>query len=433
MNTLHFGCATADITPPIGIHLGGYWGRHSGATQIHDTLMAKALVCGLGAVRIAIVAVDLVALTADAVREIRMRVARDAGLDGTVVMICASHTHAGPLTIPYRGMGEIDTSYLERVKDAIVAVVAAAAANCRPGRLRYARPDVQIGLNRREQRRGESATGPVVPYAHVLRFEAVDGAAVTLFNHACHPVVLGSDNHQISGDFAGAAARHIEEATGESALFVNGACGDINPRITGGSFADVEALGRELGQAILAGIADAKTLLTPVLAYAQERVELPLLNPPTRLRAEARKLVLQLKAELARGGDIWARRVPAARLEWAEKMLELARRGQGVGQVQVFEIQGLAIGEMVLLGLEGEIFARYQLDFEAEWGPAVVCGFANGCIGYVPTADEYAKGGYEVDEAYKVYPSVQMIGPDSEELIRSRTGELVVRLRAQNH
>ncbi len=436
MKSLRFGTATADITPPVGIHLGGYWGRRSGATDIHDRLMAKALVCGCGEVVLAIVAVDLVGLDAATVGEIRAGIEREAGLSGNAVMICASHTHAGPLTIPFRGMGEIDADYLRRVRDAVVQVVVAAAADCRAGQLRYARPEVQIGFNRREQRGGrmgigQNFAGPVVPYAHVLRFAATAGAGATLFNHACHPVVLGNDNHQISGDFAGVAARYVEAETGETALFINGACGDINPRITGGSFAEVETLGRELGQAVLAGIAGAEPVAVTALGYARERVDLPLIDPPARWRAEAEKWALQLKAKLARAGDIWTQRVPRARLEWAEAMLELARSGGGRGGVQPFEIQGLALGEMVLVGLEGEIFSRYQLDLEIERSPAVLCGFANGCIGYVPTADEYPKGGYEIDDAYKVYSSVQMIAPTSEALIRRRTNELVVGLREE--
>ena len=256
--TLHFGAAAADITPPVGIAMGGYWGRRSGATHIRDRLMAKALVCGCDAARIALVAVDLVGLDADAVRGIREKIRRATGIEDAAIMVCASHTHAGPLTFPFRGMGRIDCYYLEQVADAVVEAVVAAAADSRPGRLYYARPPVQIGINRREPhlqgtRIGQNPAGPVVPYAHVLRFVAADGTGVTLFNHACHPVVLGHDNLQISGDFAGAAVRHIEEQTGDRALFVNGACGDVNPRITGGSFADVEALGQELGQAVLEG------------------------------------------------------------------------------------------------------------------------------------------------------------------------------------
>ena len=397
--------------------------------HIRDRLMAKALVCGQGAARVALVAVDLVGLDADAVRGIREKIERAIGIEGAAVMVCASHTHSGPLTFPFRGMGRIDGSYLEQVADAVVEVVVAAAADSRPGRWYYARPQVQIGINRRElhpqgTRIGQNPAGPVVPYAHVLRFVAADGTGVTLFNHACHPVVLGHDNLQISSDFAGAAVRHIEEQTGDKAIFVNGACGDVNPRITGGSFADVEALGQELGRAVLEGRDAAVLLDVSALRWAHERLDLPLRPLPSRWRVEAEKLKWHLRARLARGGE-----ASKAQFEWAAAMCKWARADVERARVQPFEMQALALGELVFLGVEGELFARYQLDLEAAHGPAVLCGFANGCIGYVPTADEYARGGYEIDLAYKVYPSVQMIAPASESLIRQRAAALIAKVR----
>ncbi|MCY3792672.1 MAG: neutral/alkaline non-lysosomal ceramidase N-terminal domain-containing protein [Gemmatimonadetes bacterium] len=427
--TLHFGAAAADITPPVGIAMGGYWGRRSGATHIRDRLMAKALVCGCGAARIALVAVDLVGLDANAVRRIREKIRRATGIEDAAIMVCASHTHAGPLTFPFRGMGRIDYYYLEQVADAVVEAVVAAAADSRPGRLYYARPPVQIGINRREPhpqgtRIGQNPAGPVVPYAHVLRFVAADGTGVTLFNHACHPVVLGHDNLQISGDFAGAAVRHIEEQTGDRALFINGACGDVNPRITGGAFADVEALGQALGQVVLEGRDAAVPLETSSISWAHERLDLPLQPPPTRWRAELEKFKWYLRARLA-----WGSEVSKAQFEWAVAMCKWVRAGAERARVQTFEIQALALGELVLLGVEGELFARYHLDLETAHGPAVLCGFANGCIGYVPTADEYARGGYEIDLAYKFYPSVQMIAPTSESLIRQRAAALIAKVR----
>ena len=426
---LHFGAAAADITPPIGIAMGGYWGRRSGATHIRDRLMAKALVCGQDAARIALVAVDLVGLDAEVVRGIREQVGYATGIEDAAIMVCASHTHSGPLTFPFRGMGRIDSRYLEQVADAVVEVVVAAAADSRPGRLYYARPEVQIGINRREPhpqgtRIGQNPAGPVVSYAHVLRFVAADGTGATLFNHACHPVVLGHNNLQISGDFASAAVRYIEEQTGDKALFVNGACGDVNPRITGGSFADVEALGQELGQAVLEGRDAAVPLDASAISWAHERLDLPLQPPPSRWCAEVEQLKGHLRARLARGSE-----VSKAQLAWAVARCKWVRAGAACPRVQSFEMQALALGELVLLGLEGEIFARYQLDLEAAHGPAVLCGFANGCIGYVPTADEYARGGYEIDLAYKVYPSVQMIAPASESLIRQRAAALIAKVR----
>ena len=418
--TLHFGAAAADITPPVGIAMGGYWGRRSGATHIRDRLMAKALVCGRGAGRVVLVAVDLVGLDADVVRAIRDRIECATGIAGAAIMVCASHTHSGPLTLPFRGLTSMDRRYLAQVADAVVEAVVAAAGDSRPGRLYYARPEVQIGRNRRPQ----SVRGEVVPYAHVLRFAAECGTEATIFSHACHPVVLGRDNHQISGDFPGEAARCVEAATGGLALFVNGACGDVNPRTANGSFAAMEKLGQELGRAVLAGRAAAAPVEASALGWAHERLDLPLRPLPPRWRAEAEKLKWHLRARLARGGE-----VPKAQLDWAAALCKWVRAGADCARVQPFEMQALAFGPLVLLGVEGELFARYQLDLEAAHGPAVLCGFANGCIGYVPTADEYEHGGYEIDQAYKFYPSVQMIAPASERLIRQRAAALIAKVR----
>ena len=139
--------------------------------------------------------------------------------------------------------------------------------------------------------------------------------------------------------------------------------------------------------------------------------------------------------------DEWSRRVPQAQLEWSRAWLQAARDPQ-LATTQSFELQGLRIGGLTWLGLEGEIFVRYQLDLERDspHQPTVLCGYANGCIGYVPTADEYEHGGYEVGtpydfkatagtEAYKVYPSVQMIAPESDEIIRRAALSVLNRLK----
>jgi len=64
------GFARADITPAPGIHMGGYWGRTSGATGVHDPLWARALVLGSGVDRIGLVALDLAADAVGACRQV---------------------------------------------------------------------------------------------------------------------------------------------------------------------------------------------------------------------------------------------------------------------------------------------------------------------------------------------------------------------------
>ncbi|MEW6751862.1 MAG: hypothetical protein AB1505_12930, partial [Candidatus Latescibacterota bacterium] len=331
--------------------------------------------------------------------------------------------------------------YLQRLEDTVVELAAQAAADMRPAVARYARVPVKLGVNRRQTTAsgtvlGQDPAGPVVPYAHVLAFDGGKGLLATLFSHPCHGVVLGRDNHCISADFAGAAARLVQQETGAPAAFVNGACGDVNPRCTGGTFTQVEELGAELAQAVLWGLAGARPMRAEPVRAVSRRLELPLCPPPSRLRAEAEKLVLQLKAELQQvrsgGGDVWAQRVPQARLEWAEAMLEEVRTGRPRVARQPFEVQVIRLGDLALAGMEGEIFARYQLELESgsPLPATVLCGYANGCIGYVPTADEYARGGYEVEEAYKVYPSVRMIAPESDGLIRQAARQLLAEVAA---
>ncbi len=432
------GWATGDITPDLGICMGGYWGRKSGAERVHDRLAVKTLVWAQGERRVALVTLDLIGMDASTVAQIRGRVERRSGIPAAALMICCSHTHAGPLTLPLRGMGAVDGEYLGRIEEEIALLVERASEALQPVLLAHCKVPVQLGCNRRRNPGGEDAgQGPVVEYVHVVRIEAEDGRAATLCSHACHPTVLGRANYSISADFVGAALGWIETRTRAPALFVNGACGDINPRIRRrghGTFADVAASGQELGEAVVEGLEGAAELNGANIDWALEKVQLPLMNPPSRAAMEAEKAVWQVRAWLKRisGADAWARMAPQARLEWAREMLALARSGAR-NRRQPFEIQVLRLGPLGLLGMEGEIFARYQLELEARspLQPTILCGYANGCIGYVPTAEEYERGGYEIEEAYKIYRSVQMLAPESEGLIRERAEDLLARL-AQN-
>ena len=436
MATLQAGWARRDITPAEGTHMGGYWGRSSGATGVHDPLFVRVVVWRGTSGGAALISLDLVALTAERVARIRHDVSAALPfVEQGAVLVCCSHTHAGPLTIPFRGMGEMDPAYLDKICVATEACAREAAAALTDASLRYAKPTVQIGINRRQARAGNTVLGknpdgPVIAHAHVLVVQTARGQAI-LFQHACHPVVLGNANHEISADFPGAACAEVERRTESFAVFINGAAGDINPRITGGTFADVDHLGRELGAAVADGATKAMPMSAATVNWQHRHLHLPLLSPPAAVRAACEQAILTLKAALKSGGDEWAQRVSLAQLDWSRACLDAARQ-PSPPTPQLFEIQGLRIGGLVWLGMEGEIFSRYQLDFEAgQQGPVVLCGFANGCIGYVPTSDEYVRGGYEVDTAYKVYPSVLMIAPESDAIIRGEVAEMLASLSTE--
>jgi hypothetical protein len=93
----------------------------------------------------------------------------------------------------------------------------------------------------------------------------------------------------------------------------------------------------------------------------------------------------------------------------------------GGGANLPFGVHCVRIGPVVLVGLEGEIFVEYQQSIERSSpfpdGHTLVCGYVNGCVGYIPTAAEHKHGGYEVLHAYRVYGQYSMITEDSEAVI----------------
>jgi hypothetical protein len=60
----------------------------------------------------------------------------------------------------------------------------------------------------------------------------------------------------------------------------------------------------------------------------------------------------------------------------------------------------------VIVALPGEPFAAAAHQIRAHAGPGdtvLVAGYSDGCPGYLPPAEEFAHGGYEVVEAHRYY------------------------------
>ena len=108
---------------------------------------------------------------------------------------------------------------------------------------------------------------------------------------------------------------------------------------------------------------------------------------------------------------------------WAQDAIKVLSEG-GPKSVQI-GLQAIAIDGVVLTTLPGEAFCEYGLWFrEMTKAKVIPVGYANGNIGYIPTAEAYNEGGYEVTDAVKYY-GVQMIGPESEKIIVDATRDML--------
>ena len=77
---------------------------------------------------------------------------------------------------------------------------------------------------------------------------------------ACHATVLNGENLMLSAEFPGVACRLVSEQTGAPALYLQGACGNVNPMWIRQDFESVERAGQIVGGAGAAVVAELQAL-----------------------------------------------------------------------------------------------------------------------------------------------------------------------------
>jgi hypothetical protein len=240
-------------------------------------------------------------------------------------------------------------------------------------------------------------------------------ASVTLA--ACHPTCRGGA--LIGGDYPGFLCRELERATGGVALFVLGCAGDVRPRFTTpeGAFRqatleEVEASGGAMAAAVLDRRAQRQALDPESIEVRGRFVGVPLLAPLGREALE--EIVREESAPLRR--------------QWALQMLN--GRSALLDEIE-FELQAVLLPpDALLLFWPGEIVADYALWLRNElsrrgMAKAMVGAYANGAVGYVPSARIYPEGGYEVTGSYPFYNLPAAYAPEVESILRGATLELL--------
>jgi hypothetical protein len=441
---LSAGVCETNITPPPGGWLSGYAFRPAGASGVHDELYARAIVLDDGACRIVIVSFDLICLDSDIVQELRSGIASSVGAAPEAILLSCSHTHAGPSVRTFRAMGGRDPAYVDVMVRKAVGAAAQAAEALRPARISYGEAAAQIGVNRRAARAdgtidiGVDYGGAVDPTVRTVCVDDPDGRTFAmLFSHACHPTTMGGENMLISADWPGAAVAHLKSrfrAGDEDSevepdalpIFLQGCCGNINPNPRHQDWRLVDTHGRTVADAALAARRNAGLFSETALAAAEETIALPLLPPPSP--AECERLVVEWTERLAQdrasGADAGRIMHAEGMLEWALDAQRLASEGP-IDRTMDFTVQRLSLGGVQLLAFPGEMFVQYELDFARQSpSPVLSLGYCNGCLNYVPTAAEFARGGYEVDGAHRYYGSL-MFSPACEALIRAASYRLL--------
>jgi neutral ceramidase len=419
------------ISPPIGAPLAGFAARQGVATGIHDDLFARALVLANEQTASAFVSVDVLALPQHFVERVRAAINARTGIAPEAVMVASTHTHAGPVTITtfFNPEESVDANYMQRLAEAIVESVVTAWHHRFPARVGVGAGRVTgIGVNRR--------TPDKLPIDEEVGIIKITGAAgrlrATLINYACHPTVLGPDNLLATGDFPAFAIEGVEKALGEGgfAMYVNGTQGNISMGhsselsaigvITPGrTFERAAELGRRLAEATLAALPEIETNDNPALGAISLPVELPLKPLPTMAEAEqvlreADKRLTDLNGNTAGAEEI--NRAKSERL-YASITSFYAKETSALNGWLPIELQGLRIGAAAFVAVPAEVFVEIGLQIKARAPQRIfIAGIANGYIGYLPTSEAHAVGGYEVVSS--------KVAPEAEKVLIEETLEL---------
>ena len=430
------GVARVPITPPVGIvHMRGFANRHQPAQSVHDPLWATALVLADdGGPLACLIACDLCALhPADSPR-FEARVGGLIGLPPEAVWIACSHTHSGPRVSLAGSESAPEHPYSAWLMDQLAGCAFAAARDLRPAAVGAATGESRIGVNRRERRPdgrivlGINPLGPVDHRTTLVRIEDGEGRPLAaVLHHACHPVVLGPDSYALSADYVGFARSAAEAALGAPVLFLQGACGNINP-VERGSFGVAERLGQRLGGDAVRLWSEAQARPLEVARTAARRFTVELGPLPTRedAQGEVRRRREQLTREEAAGR---AGSVAAARmyLSAAETRLRAAEAGRAGADLTLRAMRWNEIG-FAAAPFEPFVETGVAVREDSPHRPLLFCGYTGGVLTYVPVAEAYPEGGYEVSDAYLHFGLPAPPVPETEGRLRGAFGEMLAGL-----
>ncbi len=419
---LRAGYAKVDITPTGPAIMGGYSLREAPSDGIHgnDRLYVRALVFEREGTCVAFVEADIIGVRDH--DSWRSKISEASGIPAANILLGDVHNHAAPSANP-----KDDSPWLRQFETALIASVREARGKLQPVLIAAGSGRSRIAMNRRQVRPADSLSattfdenyrsqsfgkaktdrpvqirefagvvrlganpgGPIDDLVEVVRIDTAGGNPLAVMIHyACHGTSLGGRNSKISGEWMGRMQEYVaKQLPGLGAIYLQGAAGDINPRVVGGLDGyqdDVRttwALGEEIGTEV-------------VRVY---RSLSPVSPADARIQLETKEILLPRQyRELFSDFTNTAVKVPTA---------------------------AVRIGDLMWITFPGEMFHSIGKRVKA-MAPATqahMMGYANGSIGYFPEQKAYAEGGYEVAAAH--------LDPVSEHIYLREIAELMGRFR----
>jgi neutral ceramidase len=425
---LKVGFAERDITPDIGMQMAGDY-VPTFVKGFHDRCKVRAAVFDDGRRPVALVGLDTLVAPESVVKSAREQIRTRCGIAPDALMIGAAHNHSsGPVAIvqphEYDGAPELvqqiayvessvaDQGYLDQLARQIANAVCEAYENrieaccgCAAGvedKVAFSRRFLmRNGLTYTHPGQGNpdivKPMGPIDPEVSVLGAWTREGRFLgCIVNYTCHATTNPGDGLEASANWIYYMERVIRGAMGAEVpvVFLQGAAGNVtqvnnlSPYKYPLNTPWAEFVGGRVGAEAV------KTLLTIVPgAMGPLESRSTVLHIPRRTPSpeHVRKAYEAVKRGKPEEGSL---------AEWlfAKEIILLDYKCK-TSPVVAVEIQVIQIGRVVFIANPAELFCQAGLDIKAasSFPQTCVVAYANGAVGYVPTADDLGPhgGGYE--------------------------------------
>ena len=423
---LKVGFARANINPPLGIHMTGYF-KIRKAEGFLDDVEVCVIAFNYGEKTMAMIAVDNCGVGKDVFARYRKNISEKVGLPIDAILIHSTHTHTGPALRKVGGISAEETKviedYISFVEQRMIDVTNFAIKDLKPAKMGYGvglAPNIAF-IRRYRMKDGSVKTNPGVnnpdivepigkvdERVSVLRFDREGATSVVLVNFANHPDTVGGN--LISGDWPALTRRYVEKILDNtSCIFFNGAEGDVNhvnvhPKKGdfNDMFNDFDGCSRGYGhtkymaRVVTGGVLQAYDKVKYVevndINYLQKVVDIPANVPDPKDMPLAHKY-----NDLHNQGR--DDEIPFKAMMLTTVVSEAARmvRLEHGPESFPFLLTSMSIGSVAILGIPGEPFNAIgrALKVSDEWEFVIPLCYTNSAEGYFPMQDSYDEGGYE--------------------------------------
>ncbi|HUS04828.1 MAG TPA: neutral/alkaline non-lysosomal ceramidase N-terminal domain-containing protein [Bryobacteraceae bacterium] len=378
--TFRAAAVEVDITPDTPQWLMGYGPRQS--TGVHDKIYHRIVALDDGRTQFYLVSSDLCLFSPGVYDDVAATLKKDLGIERKNIWWSVTHSHAAPevgapgfyKTLLGRSDHEWNREYANRVTNSLVDAVKSAKSKLEPARIAIGTGMSMANINRRAKdvdgrvSLGLNPDGPADRQIGVIRLERTDGRLIAaIVNYAMHGTVMSGANLLVSGDGPGTVSAYVQQKISAPVVYVNGAAGNLAPIYSvypDPRSAHLSQFNVLLGDRILAALNSLGPPVTDVTLSADELI--------TETR---RKDGLEFPPELA----------------------SYERSGSNGASAVRLPVRFLRINDTLIWAAPLELFCEIAIAVrnQSPFRNTFYFGYTNGWLGYLPTSDAFAEGGYE--------------------------------------